>query len=66
MRPFREVDKVGGMVHRIVKEVDRGELVVVREVEIRKNEPLEVCEERLHRTEWEIVVGGTRKVLDAF
>jgi phosphoribosylglycinamide formyltransferase len=31
-----EVDRVGAMVHRVVKEVDRGEPVVVREVEIKK------------------------------
>jgi len=58
-----EVDAVGAMVHRVVKEVDRGEPVVVREVEIRKGEPLAAYEERLHRTEWEIVVEATRKVL---
>jgi phosphoribosylglycinamide formyltransferase len=59
-----EVDTVGAMVHRVVKEVDRGEPVVVREVEIKKGEPLEAYEERLHRTEWEIIVEATRKVLD--
>lgn len=31
-----EVDKTGAMVHRVVKEVDRGEPLVVREVEIKK------------------------------
>jgi len=59
-----EVDRVGAMVHRVVKEVDRGESVVVREVEIEKGEPLAAYEERLHRTEWEIIVEATRKVLD--
>ena len=59
-----EVDTVGAMVHRVVKEVDRGEPVVVREVEIKKDEPLEAYEERLHRAEWEIIVEATRKVLD--
>lgn len=58
-----EVDRVGAMVHRVVKEVDRGEPVVVREVEIRKGEPLAAYEERLHRTEWEIIAEATRKVL---
>ena len=58
-----EVDRVGAMVHRVVKEVDRGEPVVVREVEIRKGEPLAAYEERLHRTEWEIIIEATRKVL---
>ena len=59
-----EVDTVGAMVHRVVKEVDRGEPVVVRVVEIKKDEPLEAYEGRLHRAEWEIIVEGTRKVLD--
>jgi formyltetrahydrofolate-dependent phosphoribosylglycinamide formyltransferase len=59
-----EVDRVGAMVHHVVKEVDRGEPVVVREVEIKRGEPLEAYEDRLHRTEWEIIVEGTRKVLD--
>lgn len=59
-----EVDMAGAMVHRVVKEVDRGEPVVVREVEIKKGEPLAAYEERLHRTEWEIVVEATRMVLD--
>ncbi|KAI0258655.1 formyl transferase [Gloeopeniophorella convolvens] len=59
-----EVDKVGAMVHRVVKEVDRGEPVIVREVAIAKGEPLEAYEERLHRAEWEIIVEATRKILD--
>jgi phosphoribosylglycinamide formyltransferase len=59
-----EVDTVGAMVHRVIKEVDRGEPVVVREVEIKKDEPLEEYEERLHRAEWGIIVEATRKVLD--
>jgi len=58
-----DVDRVGAMVHRVVKEVDRGEPVVVREVEIRKGEPLAAYEERLHRTEWEIIVEATQRVL---
>ena len=58
-----EVDRVGAMVHRVVKEVDRGEPVVVREVEIKKGEPLEAYEARLHRTEWEMIVEATQKVV---
>jgi hypothetical protein len=34
------VDRVGAVVHRVVKEVDRGEQVAVREGEIKKGEPL--------------------------
>ncbi|KAH9962649.1 hypothetical protein BC827DRAFT_1260183 [Russula dissimulans] len=53
-----EVDRVGAMVHRVVKEVNCGESVVVREVEIKKGEA------RLHRTEWEIIFEATRNALD--
>ncbi|KZV71987.1 phosphoribosylglycinamide formyltransferase, partial [Peniophora sp. CONT] len=59
-----EIKCGGAMVHRVIKEVDRGEPIVVREVEIKKDEPIADFEERLHTTEWEIIVEGTRNVLD--
>ncbi|KAI0757139.1 phosphoribosylglycinamide formyltransferase [Daedaleopsis nitida] len=59
-----EIKHSGVMVHRVVKEVDRGEPVLVREVEILPGEPIEAFEERLHSVEWKIIVDGTAKVLD--
>ena len=59
-----EIAHSGVMVHRVVKEVDRGEPIVVREVEIKPGEPIESFEERLHTVEWEIIVQATAKVLD--
>ncbi|KAH8112398.1 phosphoribosylglycinamide formyltransferase [Phellopilus nigrolimitatus] len=59
-----EIEKAGVMVHRVIKEVDRGEPIVVREVPMEKGEPLEKFEERLHKTEWEIIVLAAAKVLD--
>ncbi|KAI0029228.1 phosphoribosylglycinamide formyltransferase [Vararia minispora EC-137] len=59
-----KVESGGAMVHRVIKEVDRGEPLVVRKVEIHPGEPLEGFEERLHRTEWEIIVEGARMVLE--
>ncbi|RPD63087.1 phosphoribosylglycinamide formyltransferase [Lentinus tigrinus ALCF2SS1-6] len=59
-----EIKHSGVMVHRVVKEVDRGEPVLVREVEIVPGEPIEAFEERLHAVEWKIIVEATRKVLD--
>ena len=59
-----EVDKVGVMVHRVIKEVDRGEPLIVREVPLEKGETLEVFEERLHKTEWEVFVQGAAMVLE--
>jgi len=58
-----EIQHSGAMVHRVVKDVDRGEPLIVREVEILKGEPIEAFEERLHRVEHEIIVQGAAKVL---
>lgn len=52
------------MLHRVVKEVDRGEPVVVRNVEIKVGESEEEFERRVHETEWGVIVEGVRKVLD--
>ncbi|KAG7444219.1 phosphoribosylglycinamide formyltransferase [Guyanagaster necrorhizus] len=59
-----EITRSGAMVHRVVKDVDRGEPLIVREVPFVQNEPLDAYEERLHKIEWEIIVMGTKKVLD--
>ncbi|KAG6840714.1 hypothetical protein C0991_004857 [Blastosporella zonata] len=58
-----EVDLTGIMVHRVVKDVDRGEPLIVREVPISKGEPIEAFEERLHKAEHEIIVQAAAKVL---
>lgn len=59
-----EIAVSGAMVHRVVRAVDRGAPVVVREVPFEEGETVEAFEARLHRVEWEIIVEGTRKVLD--
>lgn len=59
-----EITKTGVMVHRVVKEVDRGEPIVVREIEFHDDEAQEDFEKRLHETEWEVIVEATKKVLD--
>ena len=59
-----EIKHSGAMVHRVVREVDRGQPVIVQEVEIKPGEPIEAYEERLHKTEWEIIVKATAKILD--
>jgi len=59
-----EITHSGAMVHRVVKDVDRGEPLIVREVEMVKGEPIEAFEERLHRVEHEIIVQAAKKVLD--
>lgn len=59
-----EIEHSGCMVHRVVKDVDRGEPIIVREVPIEKGEPLEAFEERLHKVEHEIIVQATKKILE--
>ncbi|KAI0094629.1 phosphoribosylglycinamide formyltransferase [Irpex rosettiformis] len=59
-----EIKHSGAMVHRVVREVDRGQPVIVQEVEINLGEPIEAYEERLHKTEWDIIVKATAKILD--
>ncbi|KAF9490341.1 phosphoribosylglycinamide formyltransferase [Pleurotus eryngii] len=61
----REITKSGVMVHRVVKEVDRGEPILIREVDMQAGESKEAFEERVHKEEWEVIVQATRKVLDA-
>jgi phosphoribosylglycinamide formyltransferase len=59
-----EITHSGAMVHRVVKDVDRGEPVIVREIPFVKSESIEEYEARLHEVEHEIIVEGTRKVLE--
>ena len=54
----------GVMVHRVVEEVDMGEPLVVKEVEMRVGEGLSEFEERLHRVEWVAIVEGTGRALE--
>ena len=59
-----EITRSGCMVHRVVKEVDKGEPIIVREVEFKEGEGIEEFEERLHSVEHEIIVEGAKKVLE--
>ncbi|CAK9779981.1 phosphoribosylglycinamide formyltransferase [Cutaneotrichosporon oleaginosum] len=59
-----EVKCTGVMVHRVIKEVDRGEPLIVREVEIKEGDELADVEARIHSVEHEIIVEGTKKVLE--
>jgi phosphoribosylglycinamide formyltransferase len=58
-----EVDRTGVMVHRVVAEVDRGAPVLVREVPIHPDEDLAALEQRVHETEWAVIVEATAMVL---
>ncbi|PPQ69226.1 hypothetical protein CVT25_006943 [Psilocybe cyanescens] len=58
-----EITYSGAMVHRVVKDVDRGEPIVVREVPFVKGETIEEYETKLHNVEHDIIVEATRKIL---
>ena len=60
-----EVKCTGAMVHRVIKEVDRGEPLVVREVEIKQEDSLEDLETRIHQVEHEIIVQGAKLVVQS-
>ena len=59
-----EITKSGAMIHRVVRDVDKGEPVIVQEVVFIEGESLEAYEARLHDIEHEIIVQATKKVLD--
>ncbi|BEJ15080.1 hypothetical protein CspHIS471_0408470 [Cutaneotrichosporon sp. HIS471] len=59
-----EVKGTGVMVHRVIREVDRGEPLIVREIEIKEGDTLQDVENRIHAVEHEIIVDGTKKVLE--
>ena len=58
-----EITETGVMVHKVIKQVDRGEPLVVRKVQFKEGESKEDFEKRLHGVEWEIIVEATRNVL---
>jgi phosphoribosylglycinamide formyltransferase len=58
-----QIQHTGVMVHRVIKEVDRGEPVLIREVPIISGEDLPTLEKRVHETEWEAIVSATASVL---
>ena len=60
-----ETTKTGAMVHRVIKEVDRGQPLVVREIEMRHGETLEQLEGRIHEVEHEIIVEGAKLILQS-
>jgi len=58
-----QISKTGVMVHYVIDQVDRGDPVLVKEVEIKPGESQDALEDRIHETEWEIIVKATQTVL---
>jgi phosphoribosylglycinamide formyltransferase len=55
-------NKTGIMVHYVIDKVDRGEPILVKEVECRDGEDLHQLEERIHSHEHELIVEATALV----
>ena len=58
------LDRTGVMIHEVIAEVDAGEAIVTREVELKEGESLEGLEERMHAVEHGLIVEGTRRALE--
>lgn len=58
-----QISKTGVMVHYVIDQVDRGEPVMVKDVEMKSGESQDDLEERIHKTEWKLIVEATGKVL---
>lgn len=59
-----EITKGGVMIHRVVVEVDRGQPLLVKELDLKKDETLEQYEDRVHVTEHVAIVEGTNIALE--
>lgn len=59
-----EITKAGVMIHKVIVQVDEGEPLVVKELEIRKDESLDQYTERVHALEHSAIVEGTNKALE--
>lgn len=57
-----ENGRTGIMVHYVINKVDRGEPILVREIECREGDSLHQLEERIHAHEHELIVEATAKV----
>lgn len=59
-----KIAHTGLMIHRVIPELDAGEPVVVRNVEIKQGEPIEDLETRIHQVEHDAIVEAVRRVVD--
>ena len=58
-----KITKTGVMIHYVIEEVDEGQPIVVKEIDIHPDESLESLESRIHIVEHEAIVEGTNIAL---
>jgi phosphoribosylglycinamide formyltransferase len=56
--------RTGVMIHEVIAEVDAGDAIVTKEVELKQGETLEELETRIHDVEHGLIVEGTRMALE--
>lgn len=59
-----EITKGGVMIHKVIAAVDEGEPLVVKEIELKKDETVEEYEARVHSVEHAAIVEGAIKALE--
>ena len=59
------ITKTGVMIHYVIEEVDEGQPIVVKEIEIQANDTLSSLETRIHEVEHKAIVEGTNIALKA-
>jgi len=59
-----EISESGCMIHRVIAEVDAGEVITTATVPFQEGDTLEVYEERMHTAEHELIVKGIRLALE--
>ncbi|BFZ62749.1 Bifunctional purine biosynthetic protein ADE5,7 [Saitoella coloradoensis] len=58
-----EITKTGCMIHWVIEEVDRGEPLLIKEIEMKKEESQDDLETRIHSVEHVAIVEGTNMAL---
>jgi phosphoribosylglycinamide formyltransferase len=56
--------RTGVMIHEVIAEVDAGDAIVTKEVEIRQGETEDQLEKRMHAVEHKLIVEGTHQTLE--
>ncbi|OBZ86279.1 Phosphoribosylglycinamide formyltransferase [Choanephora cucurbitarum] len=59
-----EIKHTGIMVHKVIADVDRGQVILQKEVPIYDTDSLEDLEERIHSFEHKLIVEGAQVFLD--
>ncbi|KYR01393.1 phosphoribosylglycinamide formyltransferase [Tieghemostelium lacteum] len=57
-----EIEHTGVMVHKVIEELDAGQVVLSEQVPIYKEDSLEKLEERMHQTEHQLLVKAIKQL----